>query len=76
MNVIYLPLFRNWGNWAGPENDKYSVQLYEKGQNCWNGPDRSVKVRLFVFFAVIFQKKKLNLCNLVFTYKIKKAQEN
>ncbi|VDI81265.1 protein kinase C substrate 80K-H, partial [Mytilus galloprovincialis] len=36
----------NWGNWAGPENDKYSVQLYEKGQNCWNGPDRSVKVHL------------------------------
>ncbi|OPL32867.1 hypothetical protein AM593_01841, partial [Mytilus galloprovincialis] len=33
----------NWGNWAGPENDKYSIQLYEKGQNCWNGPDRSVK---------------------------------
>ncbi|XP_071144093.1 glucosidase 2 subunit beta-like isoform X3 [Mytilus edulis] len=36
----------NWGNWAGPENDKYSIQLYEKGQNCWNGPDRSVKVHL------------------------------
>ena len=36
----------NWARWDGPENDKYSVQLYEKGQNCWNGPDRSVKVHL------------------------------
>ncbi|XP_060080704.1 glucosidase 2 subunit beta-like isoform X2 [Ylistrum balloti] len=33
-----------WGKWSGPENDRYSSQLYERGQNCWNGPDRSVKV--------------------------------
>ncbi|XP_069125960.1 glucosidase 2 subunit beta-like isoform X1 [Argopecten irradians] len=33
-----------WGRWSGPENDRYSSQLYERGQNCWNGPDRSVKV--------------------------------
>ncbi|XP_021377269.1 glucosidase 2 subunit beta-like isoform X5 [Mizuhopecten yessoensis] len=34
----------NWGRWSGPDNDRYSSQLYERGQNCWNGPDRSVKV--------------------------------
>jgi len=35
-----------WGHWDGPEGSKYSAMLYEKGQNCWNGPDRSTKVIL------------------------------
>ncbi|XP_046337021.1 glucosidase 2 subunit beta-like isoform X1 [Haliotis rufescens] len=35
-----------WGHWDGTSNDKYSAQKYEKGQNCWNGPDRSVKILL------------------------------
>ncbi|KAL5021013.1 hypothetical protein ScPMuIL_000168 [Solemya velum] len=34
----------SWGHWAGPETNIYSAQKYEKGQNCWNGPDRSVRV--------------------------------
>ncbi|XP_064625398.1 glucosidase 2 subunit beta-like isoform X2 [Lineus longissimus] len=34
----------SWGEWAGPENDKYIKQKYTGGQNCWNGPDRSVVV--------------------------------
>ena len=40
----FLLCFRNWGRWEGPDNDKYAAQKYENGQNCWNGPNRSVKV--------------------------------
>lgn len=36
----------NWGRWEGPDNDKYAAQKYENGQNCWNGPNRSVKVNM------------------------------
>jgi protein kinase C substrate 80K-H len=36
----------NWRNWAGPESDKYSAQLYDKGQSCWNGPERSTHVEI------------------------------
>ncbi|XP_046554303.1 glucosidase 2 subunit beta-like isoform X1 [Haliotis rubra] len=35
-----------WGHWDGTSDDGYSAQKYEKGQNCWNGPDRSVKILL------------------------------
>lgn len=35
-----------WGNWAGPENDKYSKMKCDNGQLCWNGPTRSVMVLL------------------------------
>ncbi|XP_052686193.1 glucosidase 2 subunit beta-like isoform X2 [Crassostrea angulata] len=35
----------NLGRWGRWEND-YKVQVYDHGQNCWNGPDRSVKVHL------------------------------
>ncbi|GAB1610072.1 glucosidase 2 subunit beta isoform X1 [Argonauta hians] len=34
----------HWGHWDGPAGDTYKSQKYDKGQNCWNGPDRSVKV--------------------------------
>ena len=40
-------IFSNWGRWEGPDNDKYAAQKYENGLNCWNGPNRSVKVGLF-----------------------------
>ena len=33
-----------WGHWAGPENNKYSIMMLEKGVQCWNGPQRSCKV--------------------------------
>lgn len=33
-----------WGSWTGPEEDKYSQMLLDKGQNCWNGPNRSARV--------------------------------
>lgn len=33
------------GNWKNFE-ESYNVMLFENGDNCWNGPDRSLKVRL------------------------------
>ncbi|KAK3089491.1 hypothetical protein FSP39_004022, partial [Pinctada imbricata] len=36
----------SWGKWDGPSDNIYSIQKYENGQNCWNGPNRSVKVHL------------------------------
>ncbi|XP_075715180.1 glucosidase 2 subunit beta [Rhinoderma darwinii] len=35
-----------WGFWAGPENDKFSVMKYEQGTACWQGPNRSTRVKL------------------------------
>ncbi|KAK2168544.1 hypothetical protein LSH36_16g11035 [Paralvinella palmiformis] len=35
----------NWGKWS-EEKNKYDAMIFEKGQSCWNGPDRSVKVLL------------------------------
>ena len=39
-------VYRKWGKWAGPDDNKYASMMYENGQNCWNGPNRSVKVHL------------------------------
>lgn len=36
----------SWGSWAGPTDFKYAVMKYERGQNCWSGPDRSATVHL------------------------------
>lgn len=33
-----------WGSWSGPSASKYASMKYERGQNCWNGPDRSANV--------------------------------
>uniref|UniRef100_A0A8C7I176 Glucosidase 2 subunit beta n=1 Tax=Oncorhynchus kisutch TaxID=8019 RepID=A0A8C7I176_ONCKI len=35
-----------WGQWAGPEENLYSVMKYDHGQGCWQGPNRSTTVKL------------------------------
>ncbi|KAJ8961626.1 hypothetical protein NQ314_005878 [Rhamnusium bicolor] len=35
-----------WGRWDGTETNKYESMMYDKGQSCWNGPQRSTKVRI------------------------------
>ncbi|XP_021938600.1 glucosidase 2 subunit beta [Zootermopsis nevadensis] len=35
-----------WNNWVGPEDDKYLEMMYDKGQSCWNGPQRSTRVKM------------------------------
>ncbi|XP_063607368.1 glucosidase 2 subunit beta-like isoform X1 [Penaeus indicus] len=36
-----------WGEWSGPEEDKYSRMKYTSGQTCWNGPARSADVHIY-----------------------------
>lgn len=35
-----------WSNWAGPPENKYEIMLFDKGQQCWNGPQRSTRVQV------------------------------
>uniref|UniRef100_A0A7E4WDT6 Glucosidase 2 subunit beta n=1 Tax=Panagrellus redivivus TaxID=6233 RepID=A0A7E4WDT6_PANRE len=35
-----------WKGWAGPEANKYAAQQYDRGQSCWNGPERSTFVAI------------------------------
>ncbi|XP_062589680.1 glucosidase 2 subunit beta-like isoform X3 [Saccostrea cucullata] len=36
----------NLGRWGRWEDEHYKTMVYDHGQNCWNGPDRSVKVHI------------------------------
>lgn len=53
-NAVQIPLSGGadtklgvWANWSGvPESNKHSEMMYDKGQTCWNGPQRSVRVKV------------------------------
>ncbi|KAK7863853.1 hypothetical protein R5R35_003336 [Gryllus longicercus] len=36
----------SWSGWIGADDDKYRTMLFDGGQSCWNGPQRSTKVKL------------------------------
>uniref|UniRef100_G3PKY5 Glucosidase 2 subunit beta n=1 Tax=Gasterosteus aculeatus TaxID=69293 RepID=G3PKY5_GASAC len=36
----------SWGQWAGPEDNIYSVMKYDHGTGCWQGPNRSTTIKL------------------------------
>ncbi|XP_075975886.1 glucosidase 2 subunit beta [Anticarsia gemmatalis] len=36
----------NWGEWAGPDHNRYSVMKYINGIACWNGPSRMTIVQI------------------------------
>lgn len=49
LTFSYLfPFSRTWGTWAGPEGNVYSLMKYEHGTGCWQGPNRSTTVRLYL----------------------------
>ncbi|XP_007488560.1 glucosidase 2 subunit beta isoform X1 [Monodelphis domestica] len=35
-----------WGSWDASEEEKFHVMHYEHGTGCWQGPNRSTKVKL------------------------------
>ncbi|XP_056263800.1 glucosidase 2 subunit beta [Pseudoliparis swirei] len=36
----------SWGQWAGPEDNLYSVMKYDHGTGCWQGPNRSTTIKV------------------------------
>ena len=37
--------YSNWKRWDAVGDNNHAVMVYEGGERCWNGPDRSMKVR-------------------------------
>eukprot|EP00003_Mantamonas_plastica_P026368 TRINITY_DN536_c3_g1_i1.p1 TRINITY_DN536_c3_g1~~TRINITY_DN536_c3_g1_i1.p1 ORF type:complete len:107 (+),score=18.05 TRINITY_DN536_c3_g1_i1:283-603(+) len=35
-----------WGRWDGPSDALYSQMLYENGDSCWQGPQRSNRLHI------------------------------
>lgn len=36
----------SWGQWSGPDENMYEMMLFDRGNSCWNGPQRSTQVRV------------------------------
>lgn len=46
------------GAWKGFEN-KYKAMVFQNGQHCWNGPDRSLRVSLDLLRLGLWSFEKL-----------------
>ncbi len=44
--VICVGVLRSLGSFARFEDD-YRAMVFENGQHCWSGPNRSIRVRQF-----------------------------
>lgn len=59
----------SWNNWVGPEENKYLEMLYDKGQSCWNGPQRSTRVKMRCGTEnVLTSVNEPNRCEYVFEF--------
>lgn len=36
----------SWSTWEGSEANKYEYMIFDRGQQCWNGPQRTTRVRV------------------------------
>ena len=43
-SLSYHALFSSWKRWEPRDETEYGVMIYEGGEKCWNGPERSMKV--------------------------------
>uniref|UniRef100_A0A1B6D3J4 Glucosidase 2 subunit beta n=1 Tax=Clastoptera arizonana TaxID=38151 RepID=A0A1B6D3J4_9HEMI len=57
-----------WNDWVGGE-DKYSAMMYDKGQSCWNGPQRSTRVEISCGLEnAVTSATEPNRCEYVFHF--------
>ncbi|KAL1130098.1 hypothetical protein AAG570_013037 [Ranatra chinensis] len=57
-----------WKSWGTPGD--YNIMLYEKGQSCWNGPQRSTKVLVSCGLeSVVVGASEPNKCEYVLEFK-------
>lgn len=55
----------HWGKFDGPDNKKYTVMKYEKGQNCYHGPDRMCIVSVLHSLLFLSPCPIISLCDFV-----------